>query len=1419
MKSKAAATKISMKFIKKTLTVILAGAFLCTNTFCWAKEEEPFSAGTENAALSSGPADNNKLAPSSRLNSEEFKISLTVAAICKHIENDGNLDDKSYLNDVLARLDAGKNPNITVLPYEIMIEIPSENLAVRYFDPTKANVITPYSDVSKLMTKTIGPRLNRQIIHRIKALSVVSTESEKETQKDLSTQVDRWKTVRKMSRKSPDRGFSTWLKSSFRMFAYRARKLKARLQGKIGTFGATRGLTQYNNFVRDLPRMPALNGGLIGCMRSYVEKNNAIGQTTNYLDACGGMGCTATEFSCMFGTQGGRSFVADINEWTIDDLLQHTIDSARKEGKRWGVEDNLSRQFTFFKSDITTLNMPEKMDIITVFAGLHFVDDPLKAITNLYNNLKNGGILMTHYPCHIAHRDALDIFYEVLAGLSKLGATVECITVQDDRDPNYICLQIVIVKNDPRNIRLNLTPERRTGYEVVPEKRSLSTKAVYYKNDSGKEAVEFGEAVFDGSRFTAIDRKHMADIVEIAREKIKNGELDPRLPVVARIVDKDGNIVTTSIRTKHETPTAHGVNAVHGEIQAIRDAEAKGFSDWTNATIYITMDSCYNCSRALTEFYGFKRVVYGIKDATIEEIDRNVEDYRRNNVALVECDDGVIRSNLSNLLQRAFTKVWNRPDSNDPMLAKELAISQQFRQDYQRIFKEDIQVIVFDADLWVSKGQEPWEDQGIHATKERLMFRHLEWLKQDLNPKKKHVILIVGKTENAKQARRKIISESIFKDENILIYNPSIFPKAVTSKPVIDMHIHSTSSDGELSPREIIRKAAASGLKAISITDHDDMSAYLDDPNLFDFASQNGIELIAGVEASSLCWYKNVVGQSPFADGYWFTDLVAFFPKLQNETEKACRDRLQMLNGIFKQYKTAFKRCVLSTFARFKKDYPQAQLNYRELLGKAIDIDRSSGFSIDNRDDLWQKIGCTTEESFEEKIIAGDNDFLSSLPRCLSEFAVTLRYIVDKSAENNVRLPSEEKDYGVTQPTTKLNIYILNNKDRYFGKPGDDWMIPTMEEVIKLIKENRGFAMLAHPHAQRITMGSDAFENMIQIARGWGLDGIEAFSRGNTGIDSLYYNGIAQAGNLLVTNGSDFHGPRVTPDRQLAIGKNTGGNQTSFEMIEKLEIAKIISQHVRIEKDRMSSAGIIKEINSKLHEYITKAKIIFKDMLGEDRPDTLVRVPIEAIESVGIDNVMDFLETFQAAPNGYVELYYMSGTGEVNEAVYQKYGLQKKHLPKDFKRTRENTVTLFPAFKGEDINQTTIVSRLGDINTTPENTILSPIGLQHDPAGLIRATILGLKIMDIARQVKEGKAIDKDAVHVEILNQLRDMLDSSDFKSFDLTPDDIVALATGNINSILIALKKLIKLLPIVPIDAEELRQIYEHAKQTLIAA
>lgn len=64
----------------------------------------------------------------------------------------------------------------------------------------------------------------------------------------------------------------------------------------------------------------------------------------------------------------------------------------------------------------------------------------------------------------------------------------------------------------------------------------------------------------------------------------------------------------------------------------------------------------------------------------------------------------------------------------------------------------------------------------------------------------------------------------------------------------IDLHVHTTASDGTLSGSEVVALAAQSGLSAIAITDHDTVSGYEE-------AAQTGktlgVEVISGIEIST----------------------------------------------------------------------------------------------------------------------------------------------------------------------------------------------------------------------------------------------------------------------------------------------------------------------------------------------------------------------------------------------------------------------------------------------------------------------------------------------------------------------------------------------------------------------------------------
>jgi len=63
----------------------------------------------------------------------------------------------------------------------------------------------------------------------------------------------------------------------------------------------------------------------------------------------------------------------------------------------------------------------------------------------------------------------------------------------------------------------------------------------------------------------------------------------------------------------------------------------------------------------------------------------------------------------------------------------------------------------------------------------------------------------------------------------------------------IDLHLHTTASDGSLSPWEIVKKASDEGFSVISITDHDSISGLEEG---IEAGSKFNINVIAGVELS-----------------------------------------------------------------------------------------------------------------------------------------------------------------------------------------------------------------------------------------------------------------------------------------------------------------------------------------------------------------------------------------------------------------------------------------------------------------------------------------------------------------------------------------------------------------------------------------
>ena len=74
-------------------------------------------------------------------------------------------------------------------------------------------------------------------------------------------------------------------------------------------------------------------------------------------------------------------------------------------------------------------------------------------------------------------------------------------------------------------------------------------------------------------------------------------------------------------------------------------------------------------------------------------------------------------------------------------------------------------------------------------------------------------------------------------------------------RSLIDLHCHSTVSDGVLTPSDLVKHAAEKGVRVLALTDHDDVAG-LDEAR--EIAQQHGMRFINGVEIS-VTWRRRTL--------------------------------------------------------------------------------------------------------------------------------------------------------------------------------------------------------------------------------------------------------------------------------------------------------------------------------------------------------------------------------------------------------------------------------------------------------------------------------------------------------------------------------------------------------------------------------
>lgn len=279
---------------------------------------------------------------------------------------------------------------------------------------------------------------------------------------------------------------------------------------------------------------------------------------------------------------------------------------------------------------------------------------------------------------------------------------------------------------------------------------------------------------------------------------------------------------------------------------------------------------------------------------------------------------------------------------------------------------------------------------------------------------------------------------------------------------LIDLHTHTSYSDGQYTPDELIKLAIDRGIDTLAITDHDTVNGILT-VNKDDY---KGIKIINGIELSA----KVDKGQMHIL-GYGIDP--------ENE----------LLTTALLDIKDKNIEATLRIIEQVKKDHG---------------------------------------------LIFGDDEIAELV-----------------NADHNIGRPDVAllcvKHGYVTSVSDAFKKYLIDayNKTRKDGKG-----IP-YEECIGLIRASGGIPVLAHPTT--LNLSKEELEQLLREMIMEGLKGIEVYHSNQSKKESEFYLSLAQKYHLLVSGGSDFHGPNIKPDIELGTGKNNNLKIKSLSILPRLK--------------------------------------------------------------------------------------------------------------------------------------------------------------------------------------------------------------------------------------------------------------------------
>jgi 3',5'-nucleoside bisphosphate phosphatase len=248
----------------------------------------------------------------------------------------------------------------------------------------------------------------------------------------------------------------------------------------------------------------------------------------------------------------------------------------------------------------------------------------------------------------------------------------------------------------------------------------------------------------------------------------------------------------------------------------------------------------------------------------------------------------------------------------------------------------------------------------------------------------------------------------------------------------IDLHSHTTYSDGVLTPGELVRAAAAAGVRVLAVTDHDTTEGVTE---ALQAATSVGLRILPGIEISSRHGERNL-------------HMLAFFP-----------------------------RSALGRLADWQAERRAAR--WERLLGMLDRLDEL-GAPVDRQAVLA-----------EREAHPGSNPGRPHVARAL----VAAGHVADMQQA--------------------FEIYLARGKPAYVED-----RVPDAATAIAMAHRLGGVTSLAHPNIDDL---DQILEELVEL----GLDGVEAFHGSHEPEVAQHYLARARALGLLVSGGSDFHGPRL----------------------------------------------------------------------------------------------------------------------------------------------------------------------------------------------------------------------------------------------------------------------------------------------------